>query len=953
MRKKYITIFTLIILFSLTNLTYIFAANAEKDSLSQAIPGENSEPRSGNTIIIGDDIDYPPYSYLDEQGNPTGFNIELAKAVAEVMGLKAEVRLGNWNEIRRQLENGEIDVISGMFYSKEREKSYSFTTKHTVTSGDVFTRKGKGISGLEELKGKTVVVQADDIVHEYLKAQNLDIEFMAVPTVAEALHLVSSGKYDYAAVLKTPGHYLINKHKLKNLVSSGLILTPNDYCMALQKGNDDLLLTLNGGLQILKFSGRYQEIYDKYLGVYEQKSLIKQLEKYKWLLGIISLGILILITWTITLRRTVAVRTRELLNANMKLQESQEELIASNEELEAYLEQLAATEEELRSHFDMLLESEKKLKISEEHNRAIVSAMPDLLFIINHEGIYLDCKARDEYNLVVPKEQLVGKAIWDVLPKDIADAYFEKIQASLNTGELYDFEFELDLSHGVRHFETRVIKSKEKEVVIISRDITQKLQAERALEEEKELLRITLLSVGDGVIATDSSGNITMLNNKAEELTGWTEKEAKSMEFEEIFQTCCEDTGERSINPIKKALDTKAVVKSEENIKLIGKNSEEILISYSVAPILDKDSNIKGTILVFRDVTAERMSQKRIEYLSYHDQVTGLYNRRFFEEELNRLNVKRNLPFTIIMADVNGLKLINDSFGHSMGDKLLKKVAEVLEKSCRADDIISRIGGDEFVILMPNVDSNEAEQIVKRIRQISSKERVASLELSISFGWETKYHEEENILDILKKAEDYMYKKKLFEGPSMRSKTIGAIINTLHEKNKREEQHSHRVSAYCQSMGKAIALSDDQVQELKTVGLLHDIGKIAIDENILNKPERLSKDEWDEIKKHPEIGYRILSSVNDMAEMADYVLAHHERWDGGGYPKGLKGDEIPLKSRIITIADAFDAMTCERAYRSAMSEDYAVSELIKNAGTQFDPLLVKIFVEKVLGKAYN
>jgi diguanylate cyclase (GGDEF)-like protein/PAS domain S-box-containing protein/putative nucleotidyltransferase with HDIG domain len=351
--------------------------------------------------------------------------------------------------------------------------------------------------------------------------------------------------------------------------------------------------------------------------------------------------------------------------------------------------------------------------------------------------------------------------------------------------------------------------------------------------------------------------------------------------------------------------------------------------------------------VLWRDISERKQMEQKLEYLSYHDQLTGLYNRRFFVEELERLDVKRNYPLTIIMADVNGLKLINDSFGHSKGDELLVKTAEVIKKGCRADDIISKVGGDEFVMLLPKTDVLEAERIVKRIKSICLNERVASLELSISFGWEAKLHEGEDVSEIYRKAEDYLYKRKLFESPSMRGKTIDAIISTLHEKNKREEQHSHRVSTLCENMGKALGLSEDKIQEMKTVGLLHDIGKIAIDENILNKPGKLTEEEREEIKKHPEIGYRILSSVNDMSEMAEYVLAHHERWDGGGYPKGLKEKEIPIQARIIAIADAYDAMTSERPYRSPLSVEVAIEELENNAGTQFDSELVKVFIENI------
>ncbi|EGW36300.1 HD domain-containing phosphohydrolase [Desulfosporosinus sp. OT] len=365
---------------------------------------------------------------------------------------------------------------------------------------------------------------------------------------------------------------------------------------------------------------------------------------------------------------------------------------------------------------------------------------------------------------------------------------------------------------------------------------------------------------------------------------------------------------------------------------------------------LDHSVNAVRLIGMIQDVTDRKLTEEKIIYLSFHDRLTGLYNRRYFEEELKRLDVERNYPLTLVMADVNGLKLINDSFGHAVGDELLKNVAKVLRNGCRRDDIIARLGGDEFVILLPHTDAAETEQILKRIKALATQEKVGSIEISISFGYEIKRYETENILDLFKKAEDYMYKRKLFEGPSMRGKTIKTIIRTLHEKNKREEQHSHRVSTLCQSMGEALGLPEGEIQELKSVGLLHDIGKIAIDEKILNKPGKLTNEEWEEIKRHPEIGYRILSTVNGMAEMAEYVLAHHERWDGSGYPKGLKGEELPLQPRIIAIADAYDAMTSVRSYRGALPDEVAIAELQKNAGIQFDPELVKLFINKVVQK---
>ena len=254
------------------------------------------------------------------------------------------------------------------------------------------------------------------------------------------------------------------------------------------------------------------------------------------------------------------------------------------------------------------------------------------------------------------------------------------------------------------------------------------------------------------------------------------------------------------------------------------------------------------------------------------------------------MDTEEHLPLSVIMFDVNGLKLVNDSFGHDLGDVLLNKAAETIKKACREDDIIARIGGDEFVLILPKTSARDTVRIANHIKELTSKEIVSNIELSISFGYDTKETKSQSILEVVVNAENHMYKHKLFERTSIRSKTIELIMNTLFEKSKSEEKHSNRVSRICQAIASKMELDQNTINQMKVVGMMHDIGKIGVDEKILNKSGSLTSTERVDIERHPEIGWRLLSSTNEFSEIAQFVIHHHEKWDGSGYPNGLKGE---------------------------------------------------------------
>jgi diguanylate cyclase (GGDEF)-like protein len=395
----------------------------------------------------------------------------------------------------------------------------------------------------------------------------------------------------------------------------------------------------------------------------------------------------------------------------------------------------------------------------------------------------------------------------------------------------------------------------------------------------------------------------------------------------------------------KKIIIGNETVTFEERVT--DKNGNSITFLSTKGPVFNKNNELIGLFGIAKDISDRIRYEEKLTILSYHDPLTGLYNRRFFEEELDRLDVQRNLPLALVLLDVNGLKLTNDAFGHAVGDKLLIKVAEVLEKECRDDDIIARVGGDEFVIILPKTDLTETESFVTRIEAQIASESINNVELSVSCGYKIKENVNQNIESVFKNADNNMYRQKLFESSSVHYNTVTIIMKTLFEKNPREEKHSKRVSQLSVTLGEALGLRKSKTKELMILGLMHDIGKIAIGEDILNRSTSLNELEWLEIKRHPEIGFNILKSVLDYNFLAGYVLSHHERWDGFGYPRGLKGTNIPLESRIIAIVDSFDAMTAYRPYRDAIDQKGALLELEKNSGTQFDPELVKVFVKKM------
>ncbi|MCK4277752.1 MAG: diguanylate cyclase, partial [Desulfurellaceae bacterium] len=365
----------------------------------------------------------------------------------------------------------------------------------------------------------------------------------------------------------------------------------------------------------------------------------------------------------------------------------------------------------------------------------------------------------------------------------------------------------------------------------------------------------------------------------------------------------------------------------------------------------DEQSNAVRSLGTAQDITERKKAEERIKYLGFHDSLTGLYNRAYFEEEMKRLNTQRKYPLTIVMADINGLKVINDTLGHNKGDKLLKDTAKLLKSIAREGDIIARIGGDEFAVILPHSDENVVQAFCNRFRDACKRyNRKTQLKLSIALGYAIQSGQYKDMEKVLEQADENMYTEKLSDIASREKHIIDTLKTILAVRDPHTGEHAERLQDLAEALGKDIGLSGFELKRLRLLALLHDIGKIGTPDNVLFKPDKLTEEEWEVMKKHSEDGYKMAGNIPQLYGIAEAILYHHERWNGTGYPKGLKGKEIPILSRIISIVDAYDVVLTERPYKKAMTEEEAIQELKENAGTQFDPELVERFLKIKVNK---
>lgn len=476
-------------------------------------------------------------------------------------------------------------------------------------------------------------------------------------------------------------------------------------------------------------------------------------------------------------------------------------------------------------------------------------------------------------------------------------------------------------------------------VVKVGLDITGLKKVEEDLRQSQLQLKAILQSTADGILAVDVEGRVLAVNDRLLEM--WKISERITDKGKDLFK---EKLVLDQLKEPQDFLNNASLHHNgfQEGYDILHFKDGRIYEHYS-RPLL-QGSLIKGRVWSFRDITQEKKAEEEIHYLCFHDRLTGLYNRTYLEEEMRRMDTERQLPISIIMGDLNGLKLVNDIYGHVAGDKMLVFAAEILKDSCRMDDIVTRWGGDEFLIFLPRTSFEKVQGICKRIEERFEGAYIKDVPLSMALGFASKVLPEENLYEILNEAESRMYEEKIKESRNVRRRLLKALLNTLRGKSWETNEHSNRIQEMSCMMGEKLSLPQAEMERLNLLSLLHDIGKINISKEILMKKGKLNEKEWETVKKHPETGYRIACSMEEFAHIAEDILCHHEHWDGKGYPQGLKGGGIPLLARIIALVDAYDVMVSGRPYQDPLSHSEAVAEIKRKSGTQFDPDLVNILI---------
>jgi diguanylate cyclase (GGDEF)-like protein/PAS domain S-box-containing protein len=602
-------------------------------------------------------------------------------------------------------------------------------------------------------------------------------------------------------------------------------------------------------------------------------------------------------------------------------------------------------------------EVEASLKESERSKSVLVSNLPGLAYRCDYDDNWTmrfvsdGCFELTGYsaNMLIKNRDISFNDI-------IAPEYHEKLQnewAQVLPKKLpLKSEYEIVTADGCRKWVLEMgegVYNEQGEVEALEGIILDITDRKKSEEEIQKMLRRTQSMINNHqaimLLIEPMSGRIIEANKAATEFYGYSNEELLQMNIQDINMM---DSEQIYMMRLKVLEQGQKYFTFPHRLK----SGETRIVDVYSSPIDYDDRKVLFSIIF--DVTERAEIAKQNEYLAYHDYLTGLYNRRHYEEEFQRQVERNDFPIGIFLGDVDGFKVYNDTYGHSEGDKVLRKIAENLRTLVGHDGTLARVGGDEFSIIVSGKHKLEMQRYLDKLNHEydnAPNDSTMDEQPTISWGYALQRKKDDTLDSLEEEAEAFMYNRKFYSHHSLRSKTVNTIMETLFTKSEREKNHSERVGLLSEAIAKHMHLSNEAIDKIRVAGFLHDIGKIGIDEAILNKPGKLDANEWEIMKLHPAKSAGILNKTHEYQEISDIVLSHHERYDGHGYPGKLQAEAIPLAARIIAVADTYDAITNDRPYKKALNRSAAITELKKIAGTQLDPEIVSIFIDNVLGES--
>ena len=882
---------------------------------------------------------WAPLEYLDREGKPVGMSKEYLDEISIITGLTFKIDSSlDWQQGYRKLLSGDIDMTASLSPTAERNKHLVFTDPYLSAPLVIVAQQDVGyIGSLEELKGRKVVVVQGYSSEEWLRTDYPTLDLVLVDTVEQGLRMVQKGE----AFCMVENLLVVNHYSTKLGLNYEIKVVGNTpYVHALSMGVHKkvapLSTILTKAIQAIQPEAR-QVMYENNLPFQYKKAISPA--TVQWVTAIAVFLILILIFWIWTLVREIKRR-----------EEAEKEKVASQHKFEQLFSSAPMPLALIGFDGSVIAVNTQWYTVFGFQSSTIahISTWYDEVY---PNSTYRDSIKKQWYESIV-KARRAGSSLIPplecVITLQNGVSRTMKVSGTILSDSILVTFFDISESklalEEVKHLHQEAEHSRQ---IVLSALEDQKL-SHQSLMRSSATLDAAINSMLDAVFVIDVESHFILVNKAFlayYRFSSRSECPPDLVSFKDLFETYNENgkkldtqqwSGFRALQG-QSGTTEYSVFKKATGERWVG--------SYSFAPIYDTAKTLLGAVVVCRDITEEKAYEQKILFQRNHDFLTGLYSRVYFETALR--NLRNKVTFTLLIVDINGLKLVNDSLGHEMGDAVLRKTAQLMSQLCNNDIVAARYGGDEFVFLLADKTADDAENLIRNLEDAAKQVTIESFHLSLSYGYATRTSLSEDVQLVMKRAEDMMNRNKLYESSSAKNKSISLVINSLFAKSNRESAHSRRVSSLCAFLAKQLGLPEREVNRMRVAGLMHDIGKIGVEEAILNKPDRLTEEEWEVMKRHPEIGYRILSASSEFNDISLAILEHHERWDGRGYPRGLSGEQISMQARIIMIADSYDAMTSERSYKKTMSGEEAIEEIRNCSGTHYDPAITEVFLATI------